>query len=380
MSDTGNYYELLGIEKNATKEEIRNQYKKLAAKFHPDNKEEGNEDKFEEISNAYEVLSDPDKKKIYDKYGLEGLNTVGDQESQQGQKKKCKNRISFLHVTLENIFEGSRINFEYSRKVICKGCEGTGTDNPAARKKCRICEGKGEKLVMQRVGIMIIQNSIECQDCDSTGWEKNEFICEDCNGSKLQFEKKSINIDIDKGSPDGHRFTFKGEGDQKPRYINGDLIVEIVLKKHQYFRRDGADIWYKQDLSLFEAILGFKKYLPSLNGFERIEIISDSSSTFQHGQIKTILEKGLPFFNNPRKFGNMHVEFNVIFPSVISPQKLEEVEKILTDRLATLDQNKVETSEVYTLEKFNPEDINPSVTGGKIEKKETSKVNIIKIT
>ena len=375
MVDNTRYYDILGVTQKSNKEEIRAQYKKLTNRYHPDNKDEGSELKFQEISEAYEVLSDSDKKKIYDKYGEEGLNKIQfDYEEYQVEgkrKKKCKNRVVFIHVCLEDIYLGSHMSVECSRKILCKGCDGTGTDNPAARKKCQPCQGKGEKIVLQRAGMMVMQNVIDCNDCECTGWEKNQFICEDCDGKKIAFDKKTINIDIEKGSPDGYRFTFFGEGDQAPKAQNGDLIIELVIKKHQYFRREGADIYYKQDLSLLEAISGFKKIIPSLDKMENLLI--ETSSIVQHGEIKVIPGKGLPFFNSPKRYGNMFIEFMIIFPSTINEDKLKLVEVLLSERYHGIDKKIEEEKESYVLSNFNPDEVNTNVTGGRVKQDKMSK-------
>jgi len=376
MESNSNLYEILEIDKTASKEEIRTHYKRLAAKYHPDKKDQGNDKKFMEISDAYEILSDPDKKKIYDKYGIEGVNKQQYEQPQyEGDKKKCKNRIHFLHVNLEDIYLGSTINVEYSRKAFCKGCDGTGTDNPAARRKCPNCGGKGEKVVMQKMGIMLMQNAIDCDSCEGTGWEKNEFVCEDCNGDRVCYEKKNITVDLEKGSPDGYRFTFFGMGNQKPRVQDGDLIVEVVLKKHKFFRREGADIWYRLDLSLLEAMTGFKKLIPSLNGMERIEVGTEPGEVIQNGVVMVVEGKGLPFFNNPKRSGNLFVEFNIVFPSKVSEDKLIEVEKLLSERMHSKgkkedkeDKEQDKEREVYYVSEFKPEEANLAVSGGKTEK------------
>ena len=198
---------------------------------------------------------------------------------------------------------------------------------------------------------MVMQNVIDCNDCECTGWEKNEFICEDCDGKKIAFDKKTINIDIEKGSPDGYRFTFFGEGDQAPKAQNGDLIIELVIKKHQYFRREGADIYYKQDLSLLEAISGFKKIIPTLDKMENLLI--ETTTIVQHGEVKVITGRGLPFFNSPKRYGNMFIEFIIIFPSFINEEKLKLVEDLLSERYHSIDKKVEEEKESYVLSNFN---------------------------
>jgi DnaJ family protein A protein 2 len=401
-----NLYIILEVKKDATKEEIRSQYKKLAAKYHPDkNKNENSSGKkFTEINNAYEVLSDPEKKAIYDKYGIEGiLKQKYEAPMFEGEKKRCKNRIKFLHLDLEDIFKGSKIDVEYTKKALCEGCDGTGTDNPAARVKCHVCKGEGERLQMTRTGVQMMQISIDCEECDATGYQKNNFICDDCNGERLYYDKRSVTVEIDNGCPDGNRYTFYGEGDQNPPFEDGDLIVEIVIKKHRYFRREGADIYYRCDLNLLEAMSQFTKKIPSLDLNERIEINTSPDQMIQQGDVRTLIGKGLPFFEKNYNKGNMYIEFNIIFPTSINEERLLLVEKLIGDQklLNKKIENKKENSdkkvendnieqiknieindrkiiddkdkEYYYLSEFKPEDVNTSVCGGKHDKDEFSK-------
>jgi DnaJ-class molecular chaperone len=326
-------------------------------------------------------LSDPEKRKIYDKYGLDGIDKqIYETPKYQGDKKKCKNRLHFLHVDLEDVYLGSSLNVVYTRKSLCKGCDGTGTDNPAARRKCNVCQGKGEKLVMQRMGIMLVQNVVECVPCGGTGWEKSEeFLCEDCKGKMVSFEKKNIKVELEKGTPDGYRFTFFGEGDKIPKIQDGDLIIEVVLKKHKYFRREGADIWYRLDLSLLEAITGFKKLIPSLNKSEQFEVSTSPGEIVQSGEVRVLVGKGIPFFNNPRKSGNLFIEFNVVFPTKIKEEKLLKVDTLLKERnhnKVSEENNDKSDKEIYYLTEFKPEEANLSVMGGKQDKEGVSKSNI----
>ena len=361
-NDRTDLYEILELPKKATKSEIRAKYKKLALKYHPDNKDDGNNITFISVNRAYEILSDPELKAIYDKYGFDGLEKKKyEKPNFEGEKKRCKNLVHFLFVSLEDIYNGSSIPFEYTRRCLCQECDGTGTDNPAARVKCPTCQGSGEKVTNQRMGIYIMQSSVDCEDCEATGWQKNQFICEVCKGKRSSFEKKSILVELEKGMPDHYRFTFYGEGNQQYNIEDGDLIVEIIIKKHKYFTREGADLYYTCDLTLLESITGFKRIIPSINGMERIEI--SSAEPIQQGEVKVILGKGLPFYNKNYSSGNLFVNFNVVFPTKLDELKLELVEKLLPERLNSKP-NQDKKENVYYLSDFKPEEANLSIQGG----------------
>lgn len=367
-------YNTLNIEKESSPEEIRKQYKLLANKYHPDNKSDGDNEKFKEINHAYEVLSDPEKRKVYDLYGEDKLNndkySYHEEESKDSIRKvkKCKDKTHFIHISLEQVLNGDSIEFEYTKKTICMECQGTGSDNPAARRKCGGCQGKGEKIILQRMGIMIIQNIVECEECEGIGWEKNEYICEVCNGEKVNYQSNKINIKIEKGCPEGYRYVFSGQGDQAPKAINGDLIVEVFIKKHDLYIREGGDLWISIDLTLLEALLGYKRYIPILGSNEKLKIESELNT--QHGEIKTILNYGLPLYKNPLRKGNLHIKFNVILPINLSKEMVSKVESVLSERSNPISKKENLKKDVYSLSDFKSDQMNTNVCGGKYEKVE----------
>jgi DnaJ-class molecular chaperone len=180
-------------------------------------------------------------------------------------------------------------------------------------------------------------------------------------------------------------WAFYGEGDRKYNVEDGDLFVDVMIKKHKLFRREGADIWYRLDLTLLEAITGFNKIIPSINIEERLEI--NSSDPIQNGEIRVLQAKGMPFFNAPHKFGNMMLEVYVVFPNSFD----EKMYKKLSGLKDLLNINKVETEdeklelekieshnkEIYYMSDYRLDETNPSVTGGKTSSEDTSKILFI---
>ena len=275
--DTNKYYEILGIAKSASPAEIRKAYRKLVRTAHPD--KGGDSAKFQEIQNAYEVLSDPEKKQIYDQYGEEGLKQGmgggadfdpfsffgGFGGRSTNVKRKCKAKLIQLHITLEEAFNGGSKKVKFDCRVICQKCKGTGSANPDAKCTCEYCKGKGVRVTIQRMGNMAIQSQTTCDVCRGSG-KVIKDKCKDCKGEGVKMIKKEVTLDLDKGVPDGHRYTMKGEGDQYPDIETGDLVLEINLDPHKHFVRKGADLIYKYEISLLQALTGLKFSITHLDG------------------------------------------------------------------------------------------------------------------
>ena len=320
------FYEILEVDKNASQDDIRKSYRKKAVKLHPD--KGGDQDKFQELQHAYEVLSDENKRKIYDQYGEEGLKEGrdgfeggdifdllnGGMGRGQNVKRKTKSVLHTLTVTLEDVYKGNKRFLEISRYRNCELCKGSGSKDPNANTKCQACQGKGMKIVVKQISMGYIQQSVHCSDCNGEGFViKEKDKCTKCKGEKVNKVSKVLEVDIDKGAPDGKRYTFAGESDEVPGVDPGDIIVEILVEKHKRFIRKGADLLYNVDISLLEALTGFELVIEHLDG-RKIYVKTKQGEIIKPGVLKTVKECGLPFFEAPYKFGNMYINFNIIFP------------------------------------------------------------------
>jgi DnaJ family protein A protein 2 len=376
------YYEIFGVDKNATQQEIRKSYRKLAVKLHPD--KGGDPAKFQEMQNAYEVLSDPKKREIYDKYGEEGIKEgmgnsnvdfdpfdffggfpFGGGRSRQNVKRKCKAKLIQMHISLENAYNGGRKEVEYDRRIICTKCKGTGSSNPNAKTTCSKCNGTGMRLVVQRHGPMIMQTQTTCDECNGEG-KIIKDKCKECKGKMVKNIKRKIGIDIDKGVPDGHRYTMGGEGDEYPEIETGDLVVEIFLDKHKDFIRKGADLVYKTEISLLEALTGVKIAITHLDG-RRILIYTEPGEIIQPEKLKTVSELGMPFFNRPYKYGNLYLDFQIIFPDKLTNEQTAKIIEILNNEKINKIGKLPKDIEKYTLEDYDASETNSSYKGGKKE-------------
>merc|ERR1719409_1917586 len=255
-ADTTKYYKILGVEKNATESEIKKAYRKLAMKHHPD--KGGDPDKFKEMTQAHTVLSDPEKRKRYDRGGEEavdgggggggGLDAFfgGGGGGRRGQTKKSPDVKHVLKVTLEDLYNGTTKKMKMTRKII---------DREAGVTKCQSCDGKGVTIRTIRMGPMIQQMQQACEACDQQGYTYVR-------------KKKSevLEINIQKGAPDGHKVVFHNKADEIPDGDAGDVIFVLKEQPHELYQRHGADLYVKKKINLVEALCGFTMELPKLDG------------------------------------------------------------------------------------------------------------------
>ena len=371
--DTTKYYKILGVDKNASKDEIKKAYRNLVRTKHPD--KGGSEEEFQNIQLAYDTLSDENKRKVYDEYGEEGLKEgmTGEEPTdifdlftrggKKNVKRKTKSVLQAMEVSLEDIFMGKEKYLEIKRYRICKKCKGNGSKDPNANTKCPGCNGKRVKLVVQRMGNTILQSQQTCPDCRGEGYIiKNEDKCPTCKGQKVNQESKTLKILLDKGAPDGKRYTFEGESDEMPGYDPGDVIIEIRIKKHPVFERTGADLTMKADISLLEALTGFQLLINHLDG-RHVLINSKKGEIIKPGVIKTVKECGMPFFDHPTRFGNLYIKFNIHFPKSLKEDQKEALFELFPKiTLPIKDIDKIK--EKYKMTEYNENATNTYATGG----------------
>ena len=263
--DTNKLYELLEVDKKASKDEIKKAYRKIARKAHPD--KGGDPEVFKDINNAYEILSDDQKRATYDKYGLDGLQNGGPggpggfedifgsffgggprrQQSQGTKKTKPVGRE--VTVTLEDVYNGKVVKLPMQKRVCCEACSGQGGKNV---KVCPDCKGQGYKMRTQMIGPgMIQQSQVPCQKCNSEGkYFEEKDRCKVCKGEKIKTVEKTLEIPIDRGTPSDKTILFAGEGNEAPGAMAGDLHVKVTVKDHPIFSRKGADLLMSKKISL----------------------------------------------------------------------------------------------------------------------------------
>jgi len=278
------------------------------------------------------------------------------------QKKKTKTVLHQLKVTLEDVYRGNKKFLQISRYRICTTCKGSGSKNPGADTKCSGCAGKGMKTIKRQIPMGIIQQTIQCNDCGGEGTTiKEKDKCSDCKGQKASQKSKTLEIEIDKGAPDGKRYVFQGESDEFPGVDPGDVQVEIMVDKHKQFIRKGGDLVYTANITLLEALTGFKMVVTHLDD-RKILIQNKPGEVIKPGMLKTVRDCGMPFFEGGYKFGNLYLAFNIVFPEKLDKTQTEVITKILAEQIAKPITEKVD--ETYTVTDFKPEDENTHHSGG----------------
>merc|ERR1719319_821049 len=214
---------------------------------------------------AYEVLSNPEKRKLYDQAGEQGIKEGGGGGRGRGPRR-TKNLMHQLSVSLEDMYNGSVRKLALQKNVICDGCEGLG-GKAGAVQKCPNCRGTGMQVRIQQLGPgMMQQIQSMCGECHGEGERVDPKLrCKKCNGRKVNRERKILEVQVDKGMADGQKITFTSEGDQEPGLEPEDIIIVLDEKAHDTFKRSGQDLIMKMDITLTEALTGMKKTIKSLD-------------------------------------------------------------------------------------------------------------------
>jgi len=355
MTAKRDYYEVLGVSKSTSPNEIKSQYRKLALKFHPDrNKTKEAAEHFKEISEAYAVLSDPEKRKIYDQHGHAGVDgrystddifqgasaNFSDIFGRSGggfdsifesifgrgggfgtQQPRGSDLLYQTSISLEDVLSGKKMEIELKKNIECNICSGSGCKPGTSQKTCDNCNGQGQVRKSRNMGFASFVTVEPCSSCRGRG-SLIETPCTECKGSGKKKGIKKIEFDIPPGIDNGD-YTIPNEGDEVPDGINGDLIVRIRVLDHPDFKRDGGDIFYDQNVSMIDAALGTEVTVPILNGTEKIKIVSGS----QPNTIIKIKGKGLPRFNSGGR-GDQYVRVVVKIPKKLSKHQKNMLEEI----------------------------------------------------
>jgi len=322
-------YALLGVSKDASDAELKKSYHRLARDLHPD-KNKGDEErlkKFQEVSHAYEILSNKEKRKLYDQHGEEALNQ-GRPTSQssifehffgggggQSGPEQAEDVAVPLEVSLEDLYNGAKKSVTFSRYAICTPCEGNGSTDPNAKKSCVTCHGRGVRLVKIQMPFGVFQQQQECDKCDGKGEVIDpKFLCKTCNGRRLREEKKTLPVEIDRGMKDGHKIKCSHEGHQHPDVLPGDLIVVLRTREPDNFRRRHNDLIYKKEITLHEALFGHEFLFTHLDGRTLVVKTPPGGDVIEEGDIRVIPNEGMPVHGNPFLKGYLFIHYSVVWP------------------------------------------------------------------
>jgi molecular chaperone DnaJ len=342
--DKRDYYEILGVDRQADNEELKKAYRKLALRYHPDrnpgNKEA--EEQFKQAAEAYEVLSDPKKRQVYDAYGYEGLQGTGfsgfrgfedifssfgdifdeffsfgfgSRPRQRRSPARPGNDLGYeLTLSFEEAVFGTEKEIEVDTYVSCESCGGSGAEPGSREGTCPLCQGRGQ--VVQSQGFFRI--STTCSRCEGTGWVLTS-PCGKCRGQGRVMRRKHVQVKVPSGVDNGTRLRLRGEGEAGYRRgPAGDLYVRILVEPHSFYERDGNDLYCKVDVSFIQAILGDRIEILTLDGKKTVEIVPGT----QPGAVIRYPEEGVPHLRGYGR-GDLLVEVNIKIPTRITARQEE---------------------------------------------------------
>lgn len=380
MAEKRDYYEVLGVSKTASEQEIKSAFRKKAKEFHPDlNKDDPNAaEKFKEAQEAYSVLSDESKRKMYDQYGHAGVgnggpgaggfggysnfdgagfdfgdifdsifggsaggfggfsNFGGGSSRQTSRATRGSDILMRMNLTFDEAIYGCEKKFNLDVVEDCEECHGHGGFD---REECKTCHGQGTITTQQNTILGSFMSRTTCPDCNGTG-HTYKRKCSECNGKGKIKKNKKLTINILEGINTGDRQRVSGKGNPGTNGgENGDLYIEFVVSDHDYFVRDNDDIYLEVPLTLTEAVLGCKKEIPTLYGNVKLNISAGTNS----GDKQRIKGKGV---NNSyrRHKGDMYVVFKVYTPKRLSREQKQLIQK--------LSETNMETDEIKRFNKF----------------------------
>lgn len=353
MAEKRDYYEVLGLDKNATPDQIKSAYRKLAKQYHPDlNKSPDAPEKFKEVQEAYEVLSDPQKRQTYDQFGhaafdnngangfqggfngfqgdFSDFGDIGDifsqffgggARSQNSGPRRGRDKVITVTLNFDQAVKGTKLDIPLEYIDTCPHCHGTGAETPNDLKTCPTCRGTGRVRTRRQTLFGVMESEEGCPDCQGTG-KKITHKCETCRGSGQVKKKETITVNIPHGVDTGDKMRVAGKGEPGTQGASaGDLILGFDVKPSKSFVRKGADVYYTLSISLTDALLGATITVPTVNGDVDLTIPSCTNP----GTILRMSGKGitLPSGNT----GNQYVTVNVNFPKSLT----EEQKKLISE-------------------------------------------------
>jgi len=370
MAEKRDYYEVLGLQKGASADDIKGAYRKAALKWHPDRWVSGTdaekktaEEKFKEASEAYSVLSDPNKKAKYDQFGFAGVDGAGAQDWSQGfgnlndilnnlfggafggfsgfggfgdfgfgggqqgpRQQRGRDIRTRVKVTLEEIANGCEKEVTIERNRPCPDCGGRGAKNASDVKTCPTCKGSGTIQTVTNTLFGRAINTSVCPHCNGTGKVVTN-PCGRCKGTGLVRVKETVKVRIPAGVEDGMQLSLRGEGHAAPQGgVNGDLLVIVEEQPHAQLKRDGANLFYTRVISVADAMLGCEIQVPGIDGPLTLKLDAGTQS----GTVQRLRGKGLPSVNSYglSSRGDLYVKILVWIPRKLGRSEREAIEKM----------------------------------------------------
>ncbi len=355
------YYEILGVSKNATKEELKKAYRKQAMQYHPDRNpnDKSAEEKFKEAAEAYEILNDDNKRARYDRFGHEGvrgsgfgspgfsdINDIfshfsdifgggsifdeffGTSSRSRGRRRGTGSPGTDLRVTLkltlEEIATGVTKKIKIKKLLKCDQCSGSGAADSSAKKTCPVCQGSGEIRSVSRSVFGQFVNIAACSNCDGEG-EVIDTPCRKCSGDGRFQNEVTVKIDVPAGVHEGSYMSLRGEGNSGKRGGSpGDIMVVFKEQEHEYFIREDNDIIYNLFISFPEAVLGAEVDVPTLNGKARLKIDPGTPNA----KLLKMTSKGIKHLNHAG-YGDQIVKINIDVPKKLTSKEKELLKELM---------------------------------------------------
>ena len=360
MASKRDYYETLELTKGASADQIKANYRRLAKKYHPDfNKEPGAEEKFKEVQEAYDVLSDDQKRAAYDQYGFAAFDQNGNQQGaggfggfggfngsfqdvdlgdifssffgggtsrrrQSNGPQRGNDRLLNVKINFMDAIKGKKIELNVTMDETCTSCNGSGAKSPNDIKTCSQCHGTGYQTKrMQSIFGMIQETQTTCTACGGNG-KTITNRCPNCAGKGFIRTKKTVDVNIPAGINNGQQIRVAGTGERGINGgPNGDLYIEVVVEKDKLFRREGNDIHIDIDMNMVDAALGCVIDVPTVYGSVEMKIPEGS----QNGQILKLKGKGVKDIRNPQLFGDQYVHITVSTPTKMTQEQRDLLQK-----------------------------------------------------
>jgi molecular chaperone DnaJ len=357
MATERDYYTILGVPRDANDAEIKRAFRKLAQQWHPDvNKDDGADERFKEINEAYQVLSDPQKRQAYNMFGKAGVGGAGGAggpgfegfqdfgfgdifdaffgaaAQQQGGRSRARPNAGSdlrydLKITFEEAIKGTEKEIEFSLLDRCATCSGSGAKAGTEPIVCSQCSGRGEIRSVRQTMLGQMVNVSACPKCRGEG-KIVEQACETCRGDGRTQRTKKLRVNIPAGIDDGHQVRLANEGEVGARGgPSGSLFVAVHVAQHPQLKRDGTELYYGLEIGIAQAALGTKVRVPVVDGEEELEIKAGT----QPGTELKLRGKGAPALRRPGFHGDLHVLVDVVVPSKLSKRQREILEMYATE-------------------------------------------------
>ena len=353
MAEKRDFYEVLGVSKSATKDEIKSAYRKLAKVYHPDNKQTGDEAKFKEIQEAYDILYDDQKRQTYDQFGhaafdqsagggaggfngfqggfgdvdlgdLFGSFFGGGRARSRGNSngpRRGNDTLQRVEISFMDSINGKKVKLTVNYDQTCSKCNGTGAKDSSSIKTCSKCNGRGSIVRQQQTIFGVMQSETTCPDCGGTGKVVAEK-CSECLGKGYKRVKSELDLNIPAGITNGQQIRIAGKGERGYNGgPNGDLYLEVIVKQHEYFTRQGNDIHINVPIDLVTACLGAKITVPTVYGDIEVNVPEGT----QPNAILKVKGKGVKELNSSN-YGDQYIHLQVKTPTKLS----SEQRKLLT--------------------------------------------------